>query len=34
MISEVLLQQIAQGEGLHSEFRRGLDNMESLAPRV
>ncbi len=34
MISGVLLQQIAQGEGLHSEFRRGLDNMESLAQVV
>lgn len=34
MISEVLLQQIAQGEGLHSEFRLGLDNVEALAEVV
>ena len=34
MISEVLLQQISQGEGLHSEFRLGLDNVESLAEVV
>lgn len=34
MISDVLLQQIAQGEGLHSEFRRGLDDLESLAEVV
>jgi len=34
MISEVLLEQIAQGEGLHSEFRRDLDNIESLAEVV
>jgi ATP-dependent DNA helicase RecG len=31
MISDLLLQQIAQGEGLHAEFRRGLDDLESLA---
>lgn len=34
MISEVLLQQIAQGEGPHSEFRRGLDSVEALAEVV
>lgn len=34
MISEVLLQQIANGEGPHSEFRRGLDSVESLAEVV
>lgn len=34
MISDVLLQQIAQGESVHSEFRRGLDDLESLAEVV
>jgi len=34
MISDVLLQQISQGEGLHSEFRLGLGNAKSLAEVV
>ncbi|MFZ2234837.1 MAG: ATP-binding protein, partial [Dokdonella sp.] len=34
MMSDVLLRQIAKGEGVHSEFRRGLDNLESLAEVV
>ncbi|MGB4859651.1 MAG: RNA-binding domain-containing protein [Dokdonella sp.] len=33
-MSDVLLRQIAKGEGVHSEFRRGLDNLESLAEVV
>jgi ATP-dependent DNA helicase RecG len=34
MISDLLLQQIAQGEGPHSEFRRGLDKLDALAEAV
>ena len=34
MMSDVLLQQITQGEDEHSEFRLGLGNLESLAEVV
>jgi len=34
MISDMLLQQIASGEGLHTEFKRDVSNPEKLAAVV